>query len=65
MGHELYIPADFTNEEIDRRNQLAVMVIDGGLGICKKCGAGEAELEAYKDCASYREARKREQTNGD
>lgn len=43
--HELYVAKDFTNEEVDRGNALAKAVIDGGLSICKKCGAGEAELE--------------------
>lgn len=52
--HELYQPKDFTEEEYQRRNQLAVMVIDGGLGICKRCGAGEVELETWVTCEAYR-----------
>lgn len=52
--HVLYKPADFTEEEYKRRNQLAVMVIDGGLGICKRCGAGEIELETWVTCETYR-----------
>jgi len=44
-SHDLYEPSDFTQEEIERDNQLARLVIDGGLGICKKCGASEIELE--------------------
>lgn len=48
-GHDLYTPADFTNEEHER-SQLAKMVIDGGLGICKRCGAGEAQLDEFATC---------------
>lgn len=36
--HDLYISADFTDEEIKRKNILAFMVIEAGLSICKKCG---------------------------
>ena len=43
-SHELYKDSDFTSEEYDRRNTLAIMVIDGGLSICKKCGEAEAGL---------------------
>jgi len=59
-GHLLYGPEDFTREEIDRRNSLAVAVIEGGLGICKQCGAAEAELDEFKTCAEY-EAEKKKQ----
>lgn len=52
--HELYEPKDFTNEEYQRRNVLAVMVIDGGLGVCKRCGATEIELETWVTCQAYR-----------
>lgn len=55
MAHELYTTADFTEEEYQRRNQLAVMVIDGGLGICKRCGAGESELDDWPTCQAYRQ----------
>ena len=44
-GHTLYTKDDFTNEEIEAGNQIAEMVIMGGLGICKKCGEGEAGLD--------------------
>lgn len=52
--HELYEPKDFTSDEYARRNVLAVMVIDGGLGVCKKCGAAEIELETWVTCQAYR-----------
>lgn len=58
--HELYEPKDFTSDEYARRNVLAVMVIDGGLGVCKKCGAAEIELETWVTCQAYR-AHSREQ----
>lgn len=54
MNHVLYTPADFTAEEIDRRNRLAVVVIDGGLSICKICGAAESELQDWLTCEKYR-----------
>ena len=60
--HVLYTPQDFTSEEYHRRNKLAIMVIDGGLGICKRCGAGEIELETWPTCAAYREAQKARRT---
>lgn len=44
-GHVLYTKEDFTNEELEAGNQIAEMVIVGGLGICKKCGDGEAGLD--------------------
>lgn len=43
--HDLYTPADFTTEELDRLNSLAIAVVEGGLGVCKRCGKAEAELE--------------------
>ena len=51
-GHTLFTAADFTNEEWERGG-LARMVIDGGLGICKFCGAGEIELDNYPTCRDY------------
>jgi len=42
--HTLYKPSDFTDEEIERKNILAVMVIDENRLICKKCGKSDAEL---------------------
>lgn len=44
MSHVLYTHDDFTAEEIDRRNKLAEMVVDGGLDVCKMCGEYEAGL---------------------
>lgn len=46
-SHTLYEPSDFTTEEYERRNVLAVMVIDGDLSICKFCGRSEGELEEH------------------
>lgn len=53
-NHVLYEPSDFTAEEIQRRNSLAIMVVEGGLGICSRCGASEAELEESPSCHAYR-----------
>ncbi len=53
-SHTLYKSKDFTNEEYERRNRLAVAVIDGGLSVCKYCGAAEMEISTWKSCAAYR-----------
>jgi len=54
MGqHVLYEPEDFTQAEYERRNVIAVMVIDGGLGVCKRCGASEYELKRWPTCEAY------------
>ena len=37
-SHVFYTPEDFTEEEIARRNVLAVLVIGEGKLICKRCG---------------------------
>jgi hypothetical protein len=55
MAHELYGPGDFTAEELlYSRNLLAVLVVDGGLSVCKRCGAAEAELDDHPTCEAYR-----------
>lgn len=51
--HELYKASDFTAEEIDRGNQLAKAVCEGGLGVCKRCGAAEIELDQFKTCEEF------------
>jgi hypothetical protein len=51
-GHTLYTAKDFTGEEVER-SSLARMVVEGGLGICKKCGAGEADLDEFPTCREY------------
>lgn len=56
--HVLYTPADFTAEEYDRRNALAVAVIDGDLSICWRCGASGIELETWPLCETYRAAQR-------
>lgn len=43
-GHILYVPADFTDGEIERQNKLALMVRENGLDVCRKCGEYEAGL---------------------
>lgn len=53
MPHEFYTSEDFTNEEYEFSNVIAKMVIDGGLQICKKCGAAEIELEQYETCEAF------------
>jgi len=52
FGHTLYTASDFTNEDLDS-NQLAKLVVEGGLGICKNCAAGEVHLDDFKTCAEY------------
>lgn len=54
--HELYAPADFNSDERQRRNALYVAVVEGGLGVCKRCGAAEVELETWVTCQAYRTA---------
>lgn len=44
-SHELYTSKDFTQAETEARNSLYVNVVEGGLGVCKKCGRAEVELE--------------------
>lgn len=53
-SHTLCQPGDFTNQEYFEDIGVARLVIDGGLGICKNCGAGESELEDYQTCDAYR-----------
>ena len=40
--HEVYAAKDFTQEEIARRNSIAVLVVGHGLQICKHCGHSAA-----------------------
>lgn len=56
-SHDLYRPGDFTNEEWDTPCSVARMVIDGGIGICKVCGAAESELQDFPTCVEYRASR--------
>ena len=42
--HELYRPSDFTQEELDRRINLAVAVCETGLAVCKRCGATTSRM---------------------
>jgi hypothetical protein len=58
--HLLYNSADFNSEERQRRNALYVAVVEGGLGVCKRCGAGENELETWVTCTAYRAAQRGE-----
>jgi hypothetical protein len=53
--HTLYTPADFTSEQccpIDGL-QIARLVVEGGLGICKKCGAAEIQLDEFRTCEEF------------
>lgn len=50
-GHELYSPVDFTKEEAEKEGQLYVMVVEGGLAVCKKCGDYEAGLDSLCSAA--------------
>lgn len=52
--HNLYTIADFTDEELET-NRLAKLVVEGGLGICKSCGAAESELTAHPTCHIHRQ----------
>lgn len=45
MTHELYKPSDFTSEEYQRGNILAVAVIKGKARLCKKCHREGAQLD--------------------
>lgn len=49
--HELFKPEDFTPEdfgvdEVSCRSELAILVVEQGLSICKMCGVAESQLEA-------------------
>jgi len=46
-SHKLFTVKDFTQEEIDRKNILAVQVIDFDLKHCKVCGRTERELSKH------------------
>lgn len=52
--HILYEPSDFTEEEAERRNLIYINVVEGGLGICKCCGAAEQDLLDFDNCEDYR-----------
>lgn len=56
LPHELYQASDFNSDERQRRNRLYVMVVEGGLSICKRCGAGEADLATWPTCQAFRRA---------
>lgn len=43
-SHTLFKAEDFTAEEIERGNILAINVVEKGYSICKICGRGESEL---------------------
>ena len=51
--HILYEPKDFAQLQVDQSIVLARLVLDGGLSICKLCGAGEVELDDYPTCEEY------------
>lgn len=47
-SHVLFKKSDFTKEEIDRKNELAMFVIIHNGKICKFCG--KSDLELNKEC---------------
>lgn len=53
-AHTFYTAKDFTKEEITNQNVLAMNVIEGGLEICKNCGAAEADLLNLHTCEEYK-----------
>jgi hypothetical protein len=58
MSHKLYTSDDFTEEEYYRRNVLAIAVIDGGLDVCKQCGAAGIQIFHFPTCEEYRAHKK-------
>lgn len=48
-GHELYTRNDFTQEEIDRKNALAVAVLRDHRNICKQCGSEDFRLPCSRE----------------
>lgn len=51
--HVYYKPEDFNEREKNQGNVIYDLVVNGGLKICKMCGAGEAELDEYPTCEAY------------
>ena len=49
-NHELYNITDFTDDEIKRRNCLAIAVIEEGCLICKLCGKEGQEILDNPEC---------------
>lgn len=43
--HSFYTEEDFTQDEVDRKNELAVQVLVVGSRICKRCGYMEVEVD--------------------
>lgn len=51
-GHVFYKPSDFTPEELET-NAIAKLVVEGGLQVCKSCGAAESDLQFFTTCGTY------------
>ena len=51
-GHVLYDASDFTDEEYYSGNTIAVLVIDGGLSVCKLCGAAYLWPKAHESTSA-------------
>lgn len=49
--HVLYKPSDFS---YDDESYLSDIVINGGLSVCKHCGAYESGLDEYPTCEEWR-----------
>ncbi len=60
--HLLYTKKDFTQEEIDRENFVAELVIKEGYLICKRCGKMQDMLEG-KCMSALREHRENKKRN--
>ena len=52
-AHNLLRPEDFTNEDYVEDRSVARLVVDGGLGICRRCGAGESQLDDFPNCEAF------------
>jgi hypothetical protein len=59
-SHRLFKKEDFTAEEIERRNILAIGVVEQALKSCKICGATGNELDTYPSCEEFRKSERRE-----
>jgi hypothetical protein len=55
MAHELITPAACRADHWDADGHpVSCLTCDGGLGICRLCGAAEHELEVWPTCEAFR-----------
>lgn len=52
-GHTFFRATDFTKEEIARKNELAIMVLNRGTLICKYCGLVKTKGKPLLSCREY------------